>query len=188
MRTSLWAFSRYTLSRFESWSGLGLAAPLVWATTLAKQPPSRMLNLRHSFGQSTLEGPLLWVMLALPMLLILVALVWGYRQARREKPQRIENDPDSLFQDMLAQLDLSEEQHRLLRRLAKRSRLRHPAMCLLSPQLMQWSVDLWRQEKGLGAVSQSQVEQLRHIASRLFGRVGATDHPIDRKSVAYSEA
>jgi len=169
MNTWLWAFSRRVLTWSGRWSGLSVASLMCVARMAAKAAPREMVDLRRSFGESTLEGPLLWAVVALPAVALVALLLWGFVQGRRGTVERIANDPEALFEDALGQLELTAEQQRLLRLLARGARLRHPTMCLLSPDLMEWSVDLWRSEKGEHGVKQSQVDELREIALGLFG-------------------
>jgi hypothetical protein len=48
------------------------------------------------------------------------------------------------------------------------ARLRHPAMCLLSPQLLLWTCNLWRQEQGPQKVDSTKYTHLRTISIKLF--------------------
>jgi len=88
-----------------------------------------------------------WLCLLAPATVLIGSAWWWWQQNRRQKQQRIINDPEKLFEGLLAQVKLAEEDKDLLREVTKAARLRHPAMCLLSPELLDVSRRAWLAEK-----------------------------------------
>ncbi len=105
-------------------------------------------QFRESWAESSAEHQVLfWLMLAgfVGLISALVIVHWFQQRKHRLKP--IVDDPRLLFEDLLTQLELADEDKQVLRQMASQARLRHPAVCLLSPGLMEWSRRLWQAEK-----------------------------------------
>ena len=101
---------------------------------------------------------------------LVVWLIMGavLRLPRREQTGKSINKPQRLFRDLLEQLDLDASEKRLLQRMAAGARLKHPAMAVLSPGLLEWARKLWLVEKGNRAVNARMNQRLDRIAGKLF--------------------
>ncbi|MBN2377981.1 MAG: hypothetical protein JXD22_16405 [Sedimentisphaerales bacterium] len=113
------------------------------------------------------------VVLVLGVILIMAGLIgvqaclsWK-RQRRSRVPEKM-NDPEKLFIGLLDQLELSEADKQLLREMTDGARLRHPASCLLSPAMLDWSRQLWREEVGSGKVTQDKFSRIDEISVALY--------------------
>ena len=113
------------------------------------------------------------VVLVLGVILILAGVIgvqaflsWK-RQRRRRVPEKM-NDPEKLFVGLLNQLELSEADKQVLREMADGARLRHPASCLLSPAMLDWSRRLWREERGSGKVTAEKCSRIDEISVALY--------------------
>ncbi|MCP4708899.1 MAG: hypothetical protein GY869_09765 [Planctomycetes bacterium] len=88
-----------------------------------------------------------WLCLLVPAAALIGSAGWWWQQHRRQKQRRIINDPEKLFEALLARVKLAEDEKNLLREVTRTSRLRHPAMSLLSPELLDISHRAWLAEK-----------------------------------------
>ena len=105
-------------------------------------------RFRESWTKSTTDHQVLfWLMLAGFVGLIGTLAIMHWIQQRKHRLKPIVDDPQHLFEDLLTQLKLADEDKQVLRQMASQARLRHPAVCLLSPGLMEWSRRLWQAEK-----------------------------------------
>lgn len=106
-------------------------------------------QFREGWARSTAEHQLLfWLMLAGFVGLMSALVIVHWLQQRKDRLKPIVDDPRLLFEDLLGRLELADEDKQILRQMVSQARLRHPAVCLLSPSLMEWSRRLWQAEKG----------------------------------------
>ena len=152
-----------------------------WPGTLAEQVPYSVRAVRDWWRASDQYGWLLLGGLMVLGLLVAYIVVRYYRSSPRQQALPLTNNPDRLFDDLLAQLDLSPSERKLLRQIASGARLRHPSMCLLSPGLLDWARKLWLAEKGPGVVTESNSARIDAIAVRLY------DHSPDREKAILCE-
>ena len=68
-------------------------------------------------------------------------------------------------------MKLGETDKKLLREMAEGSRLRHPATSLLSPKMLDWSRQVWRDEMGTRKVNDLKYKRIDHICVQLFDQV-----------------
>ena len=113
------------------------------------------------------------VLLVLGVILVMAGVIGvqaflSWRKQRRKRVPDKLNDPEKLFVGLLNQLELSEADKRLLREMADGARLRHPASCLLSPAMLDWSRRLWRQEVGGEKVTQDKFSRIDEISVALY--------------------
>ncbi len=134
----------------------------------ATEEPSFSQQFRESWAKSSTEHQVLfWLMLTglVGMIAALVIVHWFQQRKHRLKP--IVDDPRLLFEDLLTQLELAEEDKQVLRQMTSQARLRHPAVCLLSPSLMEWSRKLWQAEKGANIEPHS-LRRVEAISEQLY--------------------
>jgi len=108
-----------------------------------------------------------WLCLLAPAAVLVGSAWWWWRQNRREKQRQIINNPEKLFEGLLAQVKLAEDDKDLLREVTKAARLRHPAMCLLSPELLDVSRRAWLAEKNEKEV-QEKSRRIEEISKSLY--------------------
>jgi len=111
-----------------------------------------------------------WLCLLVPATVLLGSVWWWRRQNHRRKQRQIINDPEKLFEELLRRVKLDENDKDLLREVTKAGRLRHPAMSLLSPELLDVSRRAWRAEKNQKK-TQDKSRQIDAIAKSLFDYV-----------------
>ena len=145
-----------------SWIGTAQAAsstrPLPWS----------LRGVRESL-RTTAEGQewTLWLFAGLAAAFVITLIVAHYRSAGRDIAKQ-SNDPKVLWRTLLDQLALKQDDKRFLMRMAAGARLRHPAMCLLSPGVLQWAGQVWFAEKGPAALTDQDIQRLDDIAVQLF--------------------
>ena len=125
-------------------------------------------RFRDSWAQSTTEHQVLfWLMLAgfIGLISALVIVHWVQQRKHRLKP--IVEDPRLLFEDLLTQVELADEDKQILRQMVSQTRLRHPAVCLLSPGLLEWSRRLWLEEKG-ASIEPETLRRIDTISEHLY--------------------
>ena len=139
--------------------------------------PFSVRGVRESFSTFSLHDWLFWMILITPLVLLLGILWWYGRQWLAAAPLRPKHSPRTLFEQILAALNLPAEDKKLLRRLARGAGLTHPALCLLSPALLDQARQIWRQRQGPRRVPPEQYHRLDDIALRLFDYYVASDRP-----------
>ena len=110
---------------------------------------------------SVLAYKFLGVILAVIFALILIRRIHikhNYHKTTREY---------KLFEDILAKLNLTRTEKNTLRLMAKEARLKQPAMCLVTPGLMQVSKDLWLKEKGKKLIKSGKIQILNEVSHKL---------------------
>jgi len=125
-------------------------------------------QFRESWAKSTAEHQVLfWLMLAgfVGLISALVIVHWVQQRKLRLKP--IVDDPRRLFEDLLTQLELADEDKQVLRQMVSQARLRHPVVCLLSPDLLEWSRRLWQTEKG-DSIEPEKLRRIDTISEHLY--------------------
>ena len=167
------------------WAGLrlpvGVGAALVvtmcgWAGAAGggkghETLPWSLRGVRDSLRAGDHSG--MWFFQALMVLaagvLVLLILRTVRRGPRREQVDRPINKPRRLFRELLGELELDAAEKRLLRRMTSGARLKHPAMAVLSPGLLEWTRRLWLAEKGERVVDGHTNQRVDGIAVKLFG-------------------
>jgi hypothetical protein len=128
-----------------------------------------LTNIQHSFSNKT--TPLYqWLLLVVAIIVIIIAInaIFKYRPSRKRVGPSPQGGED-MFNSMLAHLDLTAFDTALLRQVAQETRLRHPSVFLLSPDMFNWSKKIWIQEKGTQHVTGEKITQLEAISQKLFG-------------------
>jgi|GEM_PF-5692022 len=110
----------------------------------------------------------LWFFVSLFLILFILSPFWYWLKTPKNIVKRHINDPEKLFHALLKQLDLTCSERKLLCEAARGARLKHPALCLLSPDLLEWTGHLWIQEKGAKQVTEEKIGQLKSIAVKLY--------------------
>jgi len=128
-------------------------------------------RFRDSWLKSTTDHQVLfWLMIAGFVGLICTLAIVHWVQQRKHRPKSIIDDPRRLFEDLLTQVELADEDKQLLRQMASQARLRQPAVCLLSPGLLDWAGRLWQTEKG-HAVEPETLRRIDAISIQLYDHV-----------------
>ncbi len=110
---------------------------------------------------SVLAYKFLGIIVAIILTLILIRKIHirhNYHKTTREY---------KLFEDLLAKLNLTRTEKSTLRQMAKEARLKQPAMCLITPGLMQVSKDLWLKEKGKKLIKSGKIQVLNNVSHKL---------------------
>ena len=133
-------------------------------------------GIQTSFGDSYAQFYYL-----IPILIAMIGLLWLVNTLVKHKPlastPTTSSDPgDDLFQSLLDQLDINTADRNLLQQIARDTRLRHPSVFLLSPDMLDWSKQIWVQEKGFEQVTDRQKKQIDQISYKLFGPSRSLSH------------
>jgi hypothetical protein len=132
----------------------------------------RLRAIQESFVSSPPPGWTVWLFIITIAAVVFVPKAWSFIRGESKATQVEDNNPEKLFDEMLGVLHLSESDKRLLRQMADQGRLKHPAMCLLSPGMLEWTRELWVQEKGSSYVTEAKTAQIREISVKLYGHHG----------------
>ena len=130
--------------------------------------PQSVRGVRDSFASSGLDGWLFWFFLLLPVVSLVGVVIWQGRKISLKPISPISNSPRALFNELLGQLELSTEDKKLLLEMTRAARLKHPAVCLLSPGMLDRTRQLWQQEKGPLQVPREKYDRIDYIAVQLY--------------------
>jgi len=124
---------------------------------------------REHFQKGGSVVSVLLVMLGLALGVILT--YWLSRQQQKVARNFRRNDPQKLFQDLMAKVELSEPQRRVLWSVANDLRLDHPAVLLISRTLFDRHVRTWKQQRPAGNRAKNAGEENALLVAQraLFG-------------------
>lgn len=128
-----------------------------------------ILNIQDSFSNKA--APFYqWIFLVLAVIGCAIMVNAAVKFKTRKKRTALSPEGgQELFETTLAHLDLSAFDRSLLKQVAGETRLRHPCVFLLSPDLFNWSQKIWVQEKGIEHVTAEKLERMDCIRHKLFG-------------------
>ena len=129
--------------------------------------PYSLRGVRDSFRTFYLSGLEAWLLTA-GVLLAVGIVLWNWRRCRRKAARQISDNADTLFDELLGQVVLCASDKKILREMAKDARLKYPAMCMLSPEMLDLSRQLWREEKGSRQVTREKYDRIDAIAVQLY--------------------
>ncbi len=128
----------------------------------------RYQTIRSTFTSNTLSNGAAWsITIALLVFFVLLILLSSRSRPGESAPATAAH-PLKLFEEILESLDLTGEEKHLLREMAEGARLQHPAMCLLSPGLLDSARAVWRKEKGDASLSPLKRQKIDGICCKLF--------------------
>ena len=133
--------------------------------------PYSLRGVSESMKNSGSYGAVTICLLTGLLLMVGICLLLSWRKNRKDQADREVNDPDKLFASLLGQLQLPESDKALIREMAAKTRLRHPAVCLLSPGLLNWTSSLWQTEKYPKIVNVQKLARLEEISVILYDHV-----------------
>lgn len=141
--------------------------------------PWSVSSVRDALRAGAQLNPLVQCLLLVLALVLVLLLVYSWYRRRSVAVQRWSSSPNVLFRRLLEKLDMDKNDRKLLCKMAKGARLRHPAEMLLSPELLDWSRRLWLTAKGANVVTPQVSEQLDSIAVKLFGHRANSSEPAE---------
>ena len=149
--------------------------------------PYSIRGVRDSLAGS--EGQwIFWVCLLAPVLVLVVTAFLWWRKHRQDRFRGVIDDPEVLFEGLLARVELVEEDKDILREMTRAARLRHPATCLLSPALLDWSRRVWLTEEKPEAVPAEKASRIDEISTKLYDHVTpSTIRQIQKEMATISE-
>ena len=137
-----------------------------YLNNIIAQQSNPIKSMSDSFrSTSELQYGLLLSLFAIIGIIVLIAII--------VKKLYFHNSEDNisreykLFEDILDQLQLTRQEKETLRTMAREARLKQPAMCLVTPSLMEKSKELWLREKGQKLVKDGKIKILNDIAYKL---------------------
>ena len=126
-------------------------------------------DVQNSFSNSYTQF-YYWMMgLAAIIILVLLVNTLVKHKPATSTPVTSKDSGDDLYHSLLDQLDINTSDRNLLQKIAQDTRLRHPSVFLLSPDMLDWSKKIWTQEKGNEQVTDQQKKQIDQISYKLFG-------------------
>lgn len=135
-------------------------------------------SIRHSFnsGFDRYFVGFFLVVTAIIVTTICVKLILWLNQTYFQQA-KVAGQPDNFFKTLLNQLDLDDRERKLLTAMAVGSRLRHPAMMLLSPNLLNWTRQVWLDESGPNVVNRQVHSRIDSLRAKLFDNPVRTQVP-----------
>ena len=130
--------------------------------------PVGIREFRDAFSTSSLDFRYVGIFLGAILFIILVFTIWREVKKFQERKNQITNNPDLLFKQLLNATGLTTNEQKLLNEMTSQTRLKHPAMCLLSPGMLNWSKQLWLKEKGRRIVTAGKIAQIKEISIKLY--------------------
>ena len=130
--------------------------------------PYSLRGVRDSFRTLYLSGWEAWLLTAAAVLLVVGIVLWNWRRRRRKAARQTNDNADTLFDELLGQVVLCASDKKIMREMAKGARLKYPAMCMLSPEMLDLSRRLWRQERGSRHVTREKYDRIDAIAVQLY--------------------
>lgn len=126
-------------------------------------------GVQNSFSNSYTQF-YYWMMglVAIIVLIVIINTLVKHKPAT-STPATSNNSGNDLYNSLLDQLDINTSDRNLLQQIAQDTRLRHPSVFLLSPDMLDWSKKIWTQEKGNEPVTDQQKKQIDKISYKLFG-------------------
>ena len=152
-----------------NWSTLSeiLRQQLLSPVFLQQDGGDYLRSIQDSFGGATRQTSQVWNVLGVLFLGGLVVLLcWNLISQYRQRLGR-RGRPAKVFNNLVGGLSLTPDEKRLLLRIARGARLRHPTMLLLGPDLLDWGVGLWQKEKGR-TLQAAERQRVRRIRTKLF--------------------
>ncbi len=123
-------------------------------------------SMSDSFrGTSEIETGMLLQVIALIIIIVLLAVLLTKIHFRHKKLQ--DTREYKLFEDMLDIIQLNNQEKDVLRQMVREARLKQPAMCLVTPSLMEKSKELWLKEKGQKLIKDGKIKVLNDITNKL---------------------
>ena len=145
---------------------------------------AQLTDVQRAVQEHFQRGGSTWTVLILLAILagiIMTAHLLTRRQERR-RGTVIVSDPMALYRDLLAELDLTKPQCKLLERAAKEARLAHPTVILLSPRVFARHVEA-RSTSHNRATTQTDDRLIAQLKKTLFPPPpgDSTDNPSSRE-------
>lgn len=113
-------------------------------------PMDRLRGIRDRFAEGGSSSEVLLALFGVAMLLVLAYAIVEFRKRR----SRALYSPDRVFEQLLREIISSHQQRHLLRRIARERKLPHPAVLLLSADLLESHANQWMGDTEIDAVRQ----------------------------------
>lgn len=140
-------------------------------------------QIRNGFVAHSMENWVFWFCFISGLLLVIGFALWICYQSKKNVVKKTWNDPGQLFWDLLNQLPLPDSDKKLLQEMTVEARLAHPASALLSPHTLDWTRNLWIQEKGNSAIPPQKLRRISEISVLLFDHYPPQPQPNSAYSV-----
>ncbi len=131
------------------------------------------LQITDSFQNISYYG-LFWALAILTVTSIIIIAIRDRKAKQLLAMRHGHYNPHGLFDEILTQLDLSRHEKMLLCEMIKGARLKHPAIIMLSPGMIEYACDLWRMEKGPSYVTKEKRQAIKNISIKLFDHYNET--------------
>ncbi len=141
-----------------------------------------MTGVKNSFDGEFENFYWVFIFLVIAVAVVVVANKLISNKKIKFSFKRKKSQPELLFEQMLGELDLNESDIKLLKDMAKATRLRHPAVSLLSPGMLDWSRDIWIKETTIAPLSQTKIKQIDDISVKLFDQPATRSKNFDRQA------
>jgi hypothetical protein len=124
-------------------------------------------SLKSSFPRVHFD-PWMFGAIVIGISVVLIGLAMLNRLLIRRAAARKTENPDGVFNGLIHRLELTEDERQLLREMTAGARLKHPAMSLLSPGLLDWTRATWRSEHGPDVVNTDKCRRVDDLCRKLF--------------------
>lgn len=121
---------------------------MIMLITQIAAPIDRLKGIQDRFTEGGSSTEVLLALLGVGMLLGLAYAIVGFRKHQ----SRAQYSPERVFEQLLREIISSHQQRHLLRRIARERRLPHPAVLLLSADLLESHAKEWMGETEIETV------------------------------------
>lgn len=116
-------------------------------------------------GNKDLDYSLFFKMIGVIVVIVLFSILVAKIHFRHKKAESTKEY--KLFEDLLDVIQLNRQEKDVLKQMVREARLKQPAMCLVTPALMEKSKELWLKEKGQKLIKDGKIQILNEITHKL---------------------
>jgi len=137
----------------------------------------KVREFRNGFVPSSSDHTLFWACTIVFGVFLFCLSLYSHYKKDKVVIDRVVNNPDQLFWNLLNQIQLPESDKKLLHQMTTEARLIHPASALLSPKTLDWARNLWIQEKGKSAIPPEKLRRINEISVLLYDQYPSQPNP-----------
>jgi|GEM_PF-6967955 len=138
-------------------------------TTILAVTNNEFLNgIQQNFSTKSVSNYyFLFALAGLIVFMIILSNVTFSTKKNKTKTTKLIGNPETVFGELLTYIELTQDEQRLLKEMAKGSRILHPSTFMLSPSLLDWAREVWINEKGK-KVSKTDIKGIDAISMKMF--------------------
>jgi len=143
-------------------------------TMVATGDNAFLRGIQQNFSNRSINNyTFLFALSGLIVFVIILSNVTFATKKNKLKSIKQIGNPETVFNELLAYIELSQAEKRLLLEMAQGSRILHPSLFMLSPDLLDWAREVWINEKGK-KVTKAHFKGIDKISLKLFNTLTPT--------------